>query len=305
MRTLPYGFPLLDLIHELTFTSAQLEANALSASFAKAFADLTTEEQKAIARQFELVAGQARTEAKQVQADGALNRLVDQTRAALLTLSDNNRETPLYKRLFGDQRPSAIKRPILGEQLERMRGWVAPLQTATRPELTALAPLLTTAIKAADDAVTAGRTAEQQLTDFLEVGDCKALVDKANALRKATYGKLAELVHSKPEAHLSADFAEQFFLQESRWSAPGRDELVARIARNDRQNERMRQQIKELEEQAALAEKNERAAQADAVRAELAAASKRRAEEQAREAALKTQLDQLTSPSAPAPGVSP
>ncbi|MFO0574034.1 MAG: hypothetical protein U1A78_08555 [Polyangia bacterium] len=304
MRTLPYGFPLLDLIHELTFTSAQLEAHALSVSFAKPFADLTTEVHRAVARQFELVAAQARTEAKKVQADGVLNRLVDQSRAALLTLSDNNRDTPLYKRLFGDQRPSTIKRPVLGEQLERMRGWVAPLQTATQPELTALAPLLTTAIKAADDAVTAGRTAEQQLTDFLEIGDCKALVDRANALRKATFGKLAELVHSKPEAHLPADFAEPFFLQESRWSAPGRDELLARIARNDRQNERMRQQIKELEEQAAIAEKNERAAQADAVRAELAAATKRRAEEQAREAALKDQLDQLVSPS-PAPGPAP
>lgn len=58
----------------------------------------------------------------------------------------------------------------------------------------------------------------------------------------------------------------------------------------------MRQQLKELEEQEALAEKNERAAQAAAVRAELAAATSRRAEEQAREAALKAQLDRLTSP---------
>mgnify|MGYP006888939251 CR=1 FL=1 len=137
-----------------------------------------------------------------------------------MTLSGNNRDTPLYKRLFSDQRPSTIKRPILGAQLELMRDWVSPLSAAIQPALTALAPLLTAAIKAADDAIAAGRTADQQLTDFLEVGDCKALLDKANALRKATYGKLAELVHDKPEAHLPADFADQFFLQESRWSAP-------------------------------------------------------------------------------------
>lgn len=296
MRTLPYGFPLPDLIHDLAFANAQLEANSLTVSFAKPFADLATEVKKAVVRQLDLVAAQAVTDAKKVQADVALNRLVDQTRSTLMTLSDGNRDTPLFKRLFGDQPPSRIKRPLLGEQLERQRAWVSPLQAATEPSLSALAPLLTTAIKAADDAIAAGRAADQQLTDFLEVGDCKALVDKANALRKATHGKLAELVHSKPEAHLPADFADQFFLQESRWSAPGREELLARIARNDKQNERMRQQLKELEEQEALAEKNERAAQAAAVRAELAAATSRRAEEQAREAALKAQLDRLTSP---------
>lgn len=40
MRTLPYGFPLLDLTNDLTFTHAQLEANPLTLSFAKPFADL-------------------------------------------------------------------------------------------------------------------------------------------------------------------------------------------------------------------------------------------------------------------------
>lgn len=301
MRTLPYGFPLLDLIHDLTFTQAQLEANPLTISFAKAFSDLSTEVKKAVARQFELVAGQAVTEAKKVQADSVLNRLVDQTRSALMTLSGNNRDTPLYKRLFGDQRPSTIKRPVLGAQLELMRDWVSPLSTATQPELTALAPLLTAAIKVADDAIAAGRTADQLLTDFLEVGDCKALLDKANALRKATYGKLAELVHDKPDAHLPADFAAQFFLQESRWSAPDREELLSRVARNDKQNARLRQQLKELDDQHELSRKNERDAQAEALRADLAAATKRRVDEQAREAAIKARLDQLTSPSSPGP----
>lgn len=179
-----------------------------------------------------------------------------------------------------------------------MRDWVSPLSTATEPALTALAPLLTTALKAADAAVAAGRTAAQQLTDLLEIGDCKVLLDKANALRKATYGKLAELVHDKPEAHLPADFADQFFLQESRWSAPDREEL---LARNDKHDARMRQQLKELEAEQESARQSERDARADAIRTELAPAARRRADEQAREAALKAQLDQLTGPGTPAP----
>lgn len=305
MRTLPYGFPLLDLIHDLTFTQAQLEANPLTGSFAKAFGDLSAEVKKAVVRQLDLVAALAVTEAKKVQADSVLNRLVDQTRSALMNLSDNNRDTPLYKHLFGDQRPSTIKRPILGPQLDLMRSWVSPLSAATQPELTALAPRIAAAIKAADDTIAAGRTAEQQLADFLEVGDCKALIDKANALRKATYGKLAELVHDKPDAHLPADFADQFFLQGSRWSAPEREELLARLDRNDRESSRLRQQLKELDEQHELSRRKERDAQAEALRTELAAAARRRAEEQAREAALKEQLDRLGSPSSPPPGPAP
>ncbi len=299
MRTLPYGFPLLDLIHDLTFTQAQLEANLLAAGSAKAFADLSTEVKKAVVSQLDLVATQAVTEAKKVQVDGTLNRLVDQARGALMTLSGNNRNTPLYKRLFGDQSPSIIKRPILGAQLELMRDWVSPLSAASQPELTALVPLLTVTIKDADNAIAAGRTAEQELVNFLELGDCKTLIDKANALRKATYGKLAELVHNKPEAHLPADFAEQFFLRESRWSAPDREELVARIARTDKQGARLRQQLKELDDQQELSGKNERDARAQAIRTELAAVAQRRADEQAREAVLQAQLIQLTSPSSP------
>ena len=57
----------------------------------------------------------------------------------------NRFERMLYKRLFGDQTPSTIKRPVLGAQLELMRDWVSPLSAAPQPELTALGPLLTAA----------------------------------------------------------------------------------------------------------------------------------------------------------------
>ena len=301
MRTLSYGIPLIDLVHDLTFTHAQLDAEPLTASFAKPFADLSTETKKAVGRQLDLVAAQAVSDAKQIQADGVLNHLVDQIRATLLTLSKNNRDTPLYKRLFGDQAPSSIKRPVLGSQLELMREWLGPLSSATAPELVALAAPLGAAIKAADDAIVAGRTAEQQLTDFLEVGDCKTLVDKANALRKGTFGKLAQLVHDKPEAHLPADFAETFFLRQQHWSAPDRAELLSRIARSEKQGVQLRQQLKELDEQLERDRKSEREAQEGALRTELAATARRRAEEQAREAALQAQIDKLQSPSVPPP----
>ena len=303
MRTLSYGFPLIDLALELTFSQAQLEANTLTASFAKGFSDLSDEVQDASGRAFELARTQALATAKAVQADGALDQLVDRTRSVLLTLSGNSRDTPLYQHLFQNRRPSDVKRLALKKQIERMRAWVSPLASAARPELAALAPVLTAALQAADDAVTAGRTAAQRLTDFTEVGECKTLVDKANALRKATHGKLAELVHKQPEASLPVSFADQFFLQESRWSAPDRDEVAARLARSEQQCARLRQQLKEIDEQRELARKNERDAEAAAVRAELAEAARRRAEVQAREAALKARLDQLTDgpPSTPPP----
>ena len=296
MRTLPYGFPLLDLVHELSFSTAQLKAHPLGAPSVKEFEDLLAATQKTLLRQIELVAAQASAEAKVVRADDALNQLLDLVNLTLLNVTDRNRDAPLYQRFFGGQRPSEAKRPILGAQLELMRDWVPTLQAATSPELKALATPLDSAIQSADAAVGALRTAEQQMTDFSEIGECKELIDKSNGTRKATRGKLAEAVHKNPAANLPTDFAEQFFLREVRLGTPNRPELLSRIARQEQQLTRLKQQLAELDERRVQAEKVEREAQAAALRGQVAAIDKRVEDERARAAALRSKLDQLTPP---------
>lgn len=299
MRTLPNGFSLFDLVHENAFTAAQTKAHPLTGALAKEFDDLLTETTKTITRHVELTVSQAGAEAKVMRADEKLNGLVDEVSQVLREVTDNQRRSPLYQRFFGEARPSEVKRPILGTQLELMRDWQPTLNASPVPALKALAAPLATAIKEADMAVEAQRKAERELADFTEIGECKALIDQINAARKATYGKLAELVHKKPEANLPSDFAEQFFLREARWSAPTAADLERSITRTEQQLARLKQQKQELKERQELLLKRQREAEAEAVRADLAAAQKRAAEEQARAAALTARLGELASASSP------
>ena len=298
MRTLPYGFPLLDLVHELSFSTAQLNAHPLGAPYLKDFEDLLAENHKALQRQLELIAAQAIAEAKVVRADDVLNQHLDVVNLNLLSLTDRNRAAPLYQRFFGNQRPSEAKRPILGAQLELMRDWVPTLLATGNPELKALAAPIDAAVKAADASVAALRVAEQQLADFSEIGDCKELIDKVNGTRKATHGKLAEAMHKNAGENLPVDFADQFFIREPRWNAPNRQELTVRIAKTEQQLVRLKQQLAEQDERQAQAERAQRAAEAELLRAQVAASERRVADERARAAALKSKLEQL-APSVP------
>jgi hypothetical protein len=293
MRTLPYQFPLLDLASELGFTSAQCKAHPLGAALAKDFDDLLATTQKAILKEIDLVVALAAAEAKVARADDALNQLLDQINLVLLGLVGKNREAPLYQRFFGGQRPSDAKRPILGAQLEMMRDWIPTLQAATQPELKGLAAPVEAGVKAADMAVVALRKAEQELADFTEIGDCKDLIDKANAARKAAYGKLAEAVHKNPSLNLPSDFAEQFFARESHFSAPGQKELQARIARAEQQLAKLKQQLAAEDERRAQVEKQRREAEAAALRAEFTAAEETMEEARRRAAAIKSKLEAL------------
>jgi len=300
MRTLSYGFALLDLVGELAFSAAQLKAHSLTTALSKDFEALLAETRLTLDREIELVAEVSIQGAKVMRADEALNLLTDQISRALLEATGGNRQAPLYQRFFGAERPSELKRPILGPQLEQMRDWVPTLSAATVPALKTLATTLAAAVKEADMAVEAQRQAERELVDFREIATCKALIDKVNAARKAAHGKLSEMVHTQVDANLPSTFAEQFFQRESRWTPPTREELVRSIARNEQLGAKLKQQLKELEEREAAVLKRRQEAEAATLRTDLQAAEKRAAEEQANISTLKSKLDRV-SPPAPAP----
>lgn len=294
MRTLPAGFPLIELVHELSFSLAQLKAQPLGAPHVKDFEDLLATTHKTLLRQLELVTETAVADAKVVRADDVLNQLVDQLSLTLLGLLSGDREHPLYQRFFGRIRPSEAKRPILGAQLERMRDWVATLLAATQPELQALGTQLASAVKTADAAVDAQRSADQKLTDFSELGDFPLLLEKVNGVRKLTYGKLGEAVHKNPAMNLPSDFAEQFFVREVRSAAPARSELVAKIARAEQQLAKLQQQLHDHDARQQSLARSARAEEASALREEVALIEKRLTEEQARAQTLKAKLATLT-----------
>ena len=299
MRTLPYGLSLLDLVYELNFTTARLLAHPLGVGLAKDFEALIAATLKAHQRQIELTAELATAEARVARADEVLNGLLEQANLTLLQLVGRDRDALLYRRFFGSQRPSEAKRPILGAQLELMRGWLAPLAAATQPELAALKAPLESALKAADAAVAALQKAEGASADFHDLGDGKALIDACNAARKLAHGKLGEAAHKDPSANLPSDFAEGFFLRETRWAAPSLKDLKLRISRGEAQLARMKAQLAEAEDRRQRQDETEREARAAALRDEVAAIEARQAEDRARAEALRKKLAELSPPPPP------
>src|SRR6185436_3695917 len=86
----------------------------------------------------------------------------------------------------------------------------------------------------ADAAVQTLATAQTANRVFRATGERRAFIDQLNALRKLTYGKIAEMPHKHPEENLPGSFAERFFKRVSRpkdaVEPPTSDDLRTEIA---------------------------------------------------------------------------
>jgi len=113
------------------------------------------------------------------------------------------------------------------------------------------------------------------------------LIDGINGLRKALYGKLSELPHARPELHLPASFAEQFFRRESARKADHEmtvEELKTAIAASHEATAQLQLKLDKALSDAAQAAKDK--SETDEARAELAKADEIRAAAAAKLAAL-------------------
>lgn len=225
----------------------------------------------------------------QIQAaDLLLNRFVDRLLGVLAGLGEGRPGCPAYDLFFGDRPPSALKRFVLGEQLETMRGWLAKLDAAAAA-LKALVPDLKKLIEGGDAAKAGLVDARAKIQAFRQTGSRKVYFDKVNSARKAAYGELSKLPFDKPELHLGADFGDRFFRPAPRSeSATGDDALLA--ARSD---------VSELERTLTERKKDlaslEAAAQLEAqAAAERAAKEKRLAELAAQAATVAREQAELT-----------
>lgn len=277
----------LDLVlEENTYSLARLLAHLLAKQFAPPFAAFQDEWMKVNTTEILLGVARGAAAAQIVACDDDLNDLLDAIDRTLLIQVKNDRSDPEYKHYFVKP-ANLLKRPVLGGQLETMRGWVPSLQASANPVLAALGASLAVAVAAADAAVKALATADQQLRDFRTLGARKALVDSFNALRKSTDGKLAELPHAHPEAKLSATFASHFFRRESTKPTapePTSADLAATLADLEGQVVAVKEQLTAALAQDAANAKA--AADLEADRAALAEAEKASAEAAAKVAAL-------------------
>lgn len=94
--------------------------------------------------------------------------------------------------------------------------WPALLAKATQPALLALAPAVAAGVTAADGAAADVKAAQIASDKFQLDGALKQLFDACNALAATTFGGLKAIVHDHPELKLGGDWADSFFLHESR-----------------------------------------------------------------------------------------
>jgi hypothetical protein len=291
MRTLTYDMDLTDLEEERAYTIARLEAHPLTGSL-----EMTTDYESLqepwvalVMREVALIREVAAAGAAIDIVDDLLDTLLNTIVNSILIVVDNNRNHPLYQRFFPSQRPSDVKKPVLGEQLETMRSWIPTLMESPHAGLKAHAAELQRLVTAADEAVAAERKASQELTDFNEIGERKAFVDRFNALRKRTFGHLGELLHKHPEANLPNDLPEQFFRRDTR-RPPSMASVKRVIQRLEARLERQRVLLGQLE--AAEAERVKK--KQDETRAEVAELEAQAAKALARAAELKSKIDNKT-----------
>ena len=202
----------LDTIEEdLTFTLAVLKHHPFAASFTADFEAMLTRcdtvalEQRNLRRAIVIAQGGI------ANADGALDALVEQVDLAVSHLAEKSAGHPTRQLLFAGMRPSDLRRPVLGFELETLRAWPTALESTGYDSLKALVPSATAAIKAADDAVVALAASQEQNRIFRLVGNRKKFIDDVNVLRAKTYGVLSTYAHDHPTEKVPADIASLAF----------------------------------------------------------------------------------------------
>jgi hypothetical protein len=274
------------LDHAVT-SRALVAANPLTASLAPGF-DAWIDEWKVVFLDEinHRIAGTSAA-ALEVSLDSDLNDLSDETSRTVLIYTKNDRDDPEYVFYFKGERASDFKKPHMGSQLAAMTSWPPHMAASAYPPIVDLGKRIAVKVKDAGTAVESTTTVEQKAREFRLTGARRQLIDKLNALRKATHGAIAEMPHKHPELKLPGNFADRFFRAE-RPVAPSRPPSAAALKL---QMDALQKELVELGN-----------AHAKAVQDELDAAAKKTEEEQdvaalaAAEAALadkKAEVDAL------------
>lgn len=211
INTLAVSASFEDLTADLTHTLVRCEARPVTAGFAPPLVTLLAEVATTADHERQLVLAVLRAEEMVILTDEDIDGTVDAVVHAVLTIAGGDREHVLYRHFLGNTRPSDLKEPVHGPELEVVRTWVPSLLSSPHASLAALGPVLDPQVKSADQALAQLAAASQALKHFREVGERKALIDKINACRKATHGALGELAHASPQLNLPSDFADRFF----------------------------------------------------------------------------------------------
>jgi len=200
---------LLALRGEIIHTLGQVKAHPLTQAYVPIFEGMRDDWGAIFAEELTLRDEVSAVNARIYTVDTTLNTLASRVSKVVLTLTGDDKSHPLYVAYFKKKSLADFKRPILGAQLEAMKGWIPELKKSDDPALAALGAEIETAVTLAEEAVAIRAKLERDSTFFRETGSRKKLFDKANAARKQTHGELAKMPYEK--LGLPSNFADLFF----------------------------------------------------------------------------------------------
>lgn len=276
---------ILTIRYETGYTLGRLRAHRRTIALASPFESLLTKCSEAAAQEQLLEDNVVFARARIDSADDELDSFVDDTVTLVLKQNEEER-TALTRALLGGKRPSAIKRPILGSELEHVRGWSALLRAAPSEAIKALAAACDSIVELADGAVASLIAAETALRTFRALAERPSLVNEANLVRKTAYGALNQMPHQPANRDLPVDFAEKFFLHNQSPAPATQKEVRADIAAKEEELTDLRKKLAALEAREAEVQAAEAAR--ESARTELEQAEELAAQAAARVAELRT-----------------
>jgi hypothetical protein len=220
MRTYSNDLEMLEYLLVLVHITVWLKAHPLTEPLASELAPLREEWKAAFLLEIQLNENVAEADARALLADFELDALFNAIFNGLMTVTNNDRTSPLIVRFLGNDRPSDVRNPVLGEELERLRTWPPGLATVPSDEVKKQGLALAAFVPKADLVVEAQRKADQELTDFTQLGDRVMFVNHLNAVCNLLHGKVGELMHTPAGASFPSDFRDRVFPAQSRSRAP-------------------------------------------------------------------------------------
>lgn len=201
---------LIDVRDELVYSRVACASDKHATDQAKVFEGLIDEWQVIFAQQLAHWDSQTEAQFSVWAADEELDALVDDIDDVLLALVQRDRDDPHYE-LYFSTRPYALKRPVLGAELETLRGWALLLEDEDDKELKAMAKPLNKAIALADEAVASTNKTDIANQSFRQVGALAQFLVRVQEQRDRVAATLEKRRTEKAVLRLPRTWVSKFF----------------------------------------------------------------------------------------------
>ena len=214
-RKLDRSMPLLELRREIVWSAIACHGDSGALAHAPRFDQLAIEWQAVFLRSLLLEEAIVATDQVADRVDDRCDEHVDDFHIEVLRAGHQDRSALVYT-LYFSERPSSIKRPVLGPELETLRSWLPLLAVEEEPGLATFHAIFTQDVADAEAAIQAQTSAEELVRRSREVGEVAQFFDRVQRVRDDVFGDLERHRAQHPELRLARDYAGRFFLKTPR-----------------------------------------------------------------------------------------